>query len=92
MSVNLALLNQARTAANRLRNIGTDCGDVAAVVRNKAGGVPQFWQGLSANALTDALNNWSRDTQNIEHEIASLATDIIRAANMLEVAAARGAD
>ena len=93
MSVNTARFQAARTAAGRLRNISTDYGNVGSAVRTKAGGVSQFWTGLSANALTDELTRWSRNAQNTEREIANLAADIVRTADSLEAAAiARAAE
>ena len=93
MSVNTARFQAARAAAGRLRNVGTDYDNVGSAMRTKAGGVSQFWTGLSANALTDELTKWNRHAQNTEREIANLAADIVRAADILEAAAiARAAE
>ena len=67
---------KAEAAAQQMRTAARTCGDTATLLRNRAGGVGQYWQGKTAEALASGLTGWSRTTAEIAEELSRIAADI----------------
>lgn len=83
--------NGAIRESNRLKTVATQCQDSNALIDRLIRNVETYWQGESARAFIDELNQWKRENNSISTEANNLSQTVRRVANDIRAAERRAA-
>ena len=77
--------SMSREAARRISSaIGEVDARISTPMRINIGNIPDFFQGMAADALTDELTRWNANTNSIASEMQNLANEIRRVSDRIE--------
>lgn len=84
--------NGAIRESNRLKTVAAQCQDNNVLIDRLIRNAETYWQGESARAFIDELNQWKRENKSISTEANNLSRTVRKVANEIRAAERRAAE